>query len=94
MPQALAVVWEMLKDESVNNKEKYKTLLEFDRVLGLGLDKIKKIKLSEEAQVLLEKREDARLKKHWKEADQIREKLKQLGYVIEDTPSGSIIKKL
>ena len=94
MPQALAVVWDMLKDEEVNNEKKYETLLEFDRVLGLYLENIKKIELSNEAEVLLEKREDARLKKNWKEADHIREKLKSLGYVIEDTPSGVVVKKI
>jgi len=83
----------MLKDESINNKEKYKTLLDFDRVLGLKLDTIKKIKLSDEAETLLEKREHARIKKDWKQADQIREKLKSLGYSIEDTSSGPILKK-
>jgi len=94
MPQALAVVWEMLKNEKINNKEKYKTLMEFDSVLGLELKKIKQIKLPKEVQVLMEKREHARLKKNWKEADQIREKLKSLGYVIEDTPSGPVVKKI
>ncbi len=94
MPQALAVIWEMLKDENVNNNEKYDTLLQFDRVFGLGLKLIRKIKLSSEAEVLMEKREHARLKKNWKEADQIREKLKLLGYIIEDTPSGLVLKKV
>ncbi len=94
MPQALAVIWDMLKDETVNNKEKYKTLVEFDRVLGLQLNEIKKLKLSEEVQVLMEKREDARIKKNWKEADKIREELKSLGYIIEDTLSGPVLKKV
>ncbi len=94
MPQALAVVWAMLKDEEVNNKIKYRTLLEFDRVLGLGVESIKKVNISEEVQILMEKREDARLKKNWKEADQIRDKLKSLGYSIEDTPSGPLLKRV
>ncbi|MBI5798249.1 cysteine--tRNA ligase [Candidatus Woesearchaeota archaeon] len=94
MPQALAAVWDMLKDEKVNNKNKYETLLQFDKVLGLGLDRIKKIKIPEEVQILIEKREDARLKKSWKEADQMRDKLKALGYSIEDTSSGPLIKKV
>jgi len=93
MPQALAVVWSMLKNEEASNKEKYKTLVEFDRVLGLGLDKIKKLTLPKEIEALLEKREDARLNKRWKEADQIRDKLKKEGYIIEDSPTGPVIKK-
>ena len=94
MPQALAVVWEMLKDEEVKNKEKYKTLLEFDRVLGLQLGEIKKVEVPEEVKILMEKREHARLKKNWKEADNIRNKLKDLGYIIEDTSSGAVIKRI
>lgn len=94
MPQALAVLWEMLKDEEAKNKDKYKTLLEFDRVLGLGLKDIKKLNISSEVEALMEKREDARLKKNWKEADQIRDKLKSLGYIVEDTSSGAVVKKI
>ncbi len=36
-PQALAVVWTMLKDEDVANNDKLATLKDFDKVLGLGL---------------------------------------------------------
>jgi cysteinyl-tRNA synthetase len=36
-PQALAVVWTMLKDKSVPNNNKLATLLDFDKVMGLGL---------------------------------------------------------
>lgn len=35
--QALAVVWTMLKDKALSSESKHATLLDFDRVLGLGL---------------------------------------------------------
>ena len=92
MPQALAAMWEMLKDKSINNKIKYRSLVEFDTIFGLKLKEIKRIKLSAKLQRFLEKREDARLKKDWKEADEIREKIKLLGYTIEDSLSGQVIK--
>lgn len=36
-PQALAVVWTLVKDKDVPNNDKLATLKDFDRVLGLGL---------------------------------------------------------
>ena len=36
-PQALAVVWTMLKDKDLSPEDKLATLLDFDKVLGLGL---------------------------------------------------------
>ncbi len=92
-PKALAVIWDMLKDANVSDVEKYETLLEFDRVLGLGLKEIKKTKVPKEVQSLLAEREHARLHKHWKEADAIRDKIQNLGYEINDGPDGAVVKK-
>jgi cysteinyl-tRNA synthetase len=36
-PQALAILWTMMKDKDVKDEDKRATLLDFDRVLGLGL---------------------------------------------------------
>ena len=36
-PQALAVVWTLIKDKEIDSGEKYTTLVDFDRVLGLAL---------------------------------------------------------
>jgi len=40
-PQALAVVWDLIKSDYPEDK-KMATLLEFDKVLGLGLEQNKK----------------------------------------------------
>ncbi len=56
--------------------------------------------LDEEAKVppmindLVQQREKARATRNWTEADALREKLKKLGYTIDDTPLGSLLKKL
>ena len=42
-----------------------------------------------EIESLITLREQARLKKDWKLADEIRDKLKSKGVVIEDTPQGT-----
>ncbi|MCR4279618.1 MAG: cysteine--tRNA ligase, partial [Candidatus Zambryskibacteria bacterium] len=36
-PQALAVLWTLVKDKEVTLEDKLATILEFDKVLGLGL---------------------------------------------------------
>ncbi len=40
------------------------------------------------------KRQQARADKDWKLADAIRDRLKELGYVVEDTPKGPKVKPI
>tara|TARA_Y100000310_G_C20621964_1_gene783849 strand:- start:370 stop:1560 length:1191 start_codon:yes stop_codon:yes gene_type:complete len=94
IPKALGTIWQMLRNEKVNNAKKYKTLIEFDRVLGLELETIKVEKLSKTIQNLIDQREHARLNKHWQDADKLRDQLKEKGYLIEDTPQGVRWKKV
>jgi len=42
---------------------------------------------------LVEEREEARNIKDWKTSDAIREKIKSLGYIVQDTKEGPKIKK-
>lgn len=60
----------------------------FDKVLGVIGQVKEKEKLSKEAEELINRREDARKNKDWKTADQIRDQLKTMGIVIEDTAQG------
>ena len=88
-PKALAVLWNFIKNCSkFTYTDALKLLYEFDEVLGLGF---KEVKLSNIPQIILnlvQKREECRREKKWKEADEIREKLKQKGFIIEDTSKG------
>jgi len=60
----------------------------FDKVLGV-IGKVEAgAALPEEAAVLIGKREEARKSKDWKTADAIRQQLKAMGIVIEDTAQG------
>ena len=88
--KALALLWEVLKEESLTDKDKYSLLLQFDKILGLNLSKLKKEKTKVPAEVkkLAEQRLQARHNKDWKKADELREKIKELGYVIGDTKEG------
>jgi len=93
-PQALALVWKLLKDESVAESDKRATLLDFDRVLGFNFEKLKEeLKKSaelipEEIKTLAEERERARKEKDFKKSDELRETINEKGYDIKDMNEG------
>lgn len=93
MPKAVALMWQMLDDKKLSNKEKYGLLLDFDKVFGLGLDKVKKQKIPKKILELVEKREQHRQKEEWQKADAIRKEIKALGFQIEDTSKGPKIRR-
>ena len=68
--------------------------MEFDRVLGLGLEDIKSLEIPEDVQRLLEEREHARLNKHWNDADALRDEIKKKGYIIDDGVKGPVLKRV
>ena len=84
-PQALATMWEMVKDEGLDAKEKYTLLLKFDAIFGLDVKKVKVEKIPQEVLKLAEERLQARNMKDWTKADELRQKILALGYVVGDT---------
>jgi cysteinyl-tRNA synthetase len=95
IPGALSLIWEIMKDNALPYSEKKKLILDFDRVLGLGLDNIKKEKIEVPAEVekLVKERETARADKNWQKADELRDKISDLGFIVEDTAGGAKIEK-
>ncbi len=93
MPRALVVMWALTKDQTIENNEKYHTLIDFDKVFGLGLNKVKEIKIPQKVKELVKQREKYRKNKDWKKADEIRSEIKKLGYLVEDIEKGFKIKK-
>lgn len=100
-PEGIALVWELLKDESVPEGDKKSTVLEFDKVLGLNLDKIEVpeeylniSELPEEIRKILEEREKARKEKDWPKSDELRDELKSEGYGLEDSSQGTRVYKI
>lgn len=93
-PKALAVMWKLIKSNYPGSAKK-QSLLKMDKVLGLGLDKIKKEELVVPAEVkkLVSQREVARKNKDWSRSDELREKIESMGFTIEDTEKGAVIKK-
>lgn len=93
MPEALAVVWKLVKS-SLKKEDKLQLLAQFDKVLGLDLvaESKKKIKLPADVKKMLEKRQLLREDKKFDEADKIRKEIRKKGFVVEDTKKGVKIK--
>ncbi len=82
------------------------TVFEFDKVLGLDIEKNvlnsstqkKELSLTEiEDPIIKEillKREKARNEKDWNEADRLRDELLQKGYHVLDKPNGQYVVKI
>lgn len=96
--QALARVWELVKDERVSPEAKRASLLEADKVLRIGLGERRapsKLSVMEEQDIphevktLLEAREEARAAKDFARADDYRRQIQELGFEIKDTPEGA-----
>ncbi len=92
--KALATTWQLLKDSKISNKDKYATLLHFDRILGFNLGKLKKQTIPANIKKLAEQRLEARNNKDWKKSDLLRDKINKLGYQIDDTKEGFEISKI
>jgi len=94
----LALVNEMLKADE-KDEDKLATILDFDRVLGLGLDDIKKDEGYSEGgsatlDRLLKERLEARENKDYVKADTIRDEIAELGYKVIDGPDGQSVEKI
>jgi len=94
----LALVNEMLKADE-KDEDKLATILDFDRVLGLGLDDIKKDEGYSEGDSatldrLLKERLEARENKDYVKADTIRDEIAKLGYKVIDGPHGQSVEKI
>jgi len=94
MPEVMAIVWKMLKSDLLP-EDKWTTLLDFDKVLGLGLDKqLKEEKIPKDVLELVEKRNEVRKEKNWVESDKLREIIKIHGYLVEDSQNSCKIHKI
>ena len=86
IPNALALLWQAVKDQSLNPQEKLSLIYDFDKVFGLKLTEIKPQKIPQEIIKLAEERKRYRMEKNFQKADEIRKKIEALGYQIEDLP--------
>lgn len=92
IPKALAIAWNLLSDSKVNDPEKKATLLDFDKVLGIGLSVAQEM-YPVQVGSLLDFRKKAKDKKDFVKSDELRKEIENLGYEVMDTPEGQKVKK-
>ncbi len=99
-PLALSVVFDFMRYANPEGpgKEAHRLMLDFDKVLGLRLGECGEWRRAEDAEPeireLILEREHCRERKDWKEADNIRNRLKAMGIIVEDSRDGPQWKKL
>lgn len=98
-PKALAILWDTV-DSNHDPDQIAATLIEMDRILGLDFinaaQRLAEIRLiqtrskdnEDHAFILARERDLLRKDKKFAEADVLRVKIQELGYLIEDTPQG------
>lgn len=90
---ALTLLYDVIKDEKLNNNSKLYLIEDFDKVLSLNLLSEER-ELDEETKKYIEemisKRKEAKINKNFELADEIRNELLNKGIVIKDTREGTI----
>src|SRR6266704_5667970 len=92
MPTALSITREVARSHKLTPAERYWLILDFDRVLGLQLDKVQAKApkaVSEEVLALVKQRDEARAARNWKLSDELRDRLKSMGFEVRDTAKGT-----
>ncbi|ABN53272.1 MAG TPA: cysteine--tRNA ligase [Hungateiclostridium thermocellum] len=95
---AIAAIFDIVKEVNTNinaTSNSSKEIIDFSLslikelggVLGIAQKSRQKV-LDKEIEELIERRQKARKEKDWKTADEIRDKLKEMGIILEDTPQG------
>jgi len=94
MPQALVILNELSSSRAVPDREKYSLVSSWDQVLGLDVerDALGGWQPSEEVAALVGERDAARANKDFAAADQVRDRLQELGLEVMDTPGGTRVR--
>ena len=94
LPRALALAWEVLRGD-LPAAVKKATLLDFDRVFGLGLASWapKAETIPEAIAALAAARNAARQSRQWAEADRLRAEIQAAGWEMEDRADGYALKR-
>ncbi len=90
MPVALSVLWNLIRDKKAEGE--IKTIQKMDKIFGLDLLKEERVSIPNNVKKLIDQREKARKEKNWQKADELRQKIKKLGYWVEDTDKRPMVK--
>jgi len=92
IPQALAILWRLVRDEKAIGK--YRAIKKMDQVFGLDLLKKEELNVPKEIKNLAEERKKVRNNFDWKTSDELRDKINLLGWNIKDTKEAYVLEKL
>jgi cysteinyl-tRNA synthetase len=102
---AITTLWDLVKDDSVDNATKAGTMVAMDEILDIGLsdrpaDALRTLgvvasdEVPSEINELIEARETARLARDYAAADMLRSQIESAGYTVEDSAHGpKVIKR-
>jgi cysteinyl-tRNA synthetase len=92
LPAALAITWEAARSPDVSQSERASLLIDFDRVLGLGLHQAAHDleDLTARASPAIDARTDARHRRDFGEADRIRAQLAEDNIALLDRPERTV----
>jgi len=83
IPQAVSLIWKLIKSESLNTIDKVETIFHFDAVLGLdlseGVIKLRGMRdrIQDKVELLIAKRDELRKQGKYEESDKITKELKE-----------------
>ncbi len=95
LPRGLAVVWDMLHDPGLFSTQKARMIIEFDDVLGLGLEKWPEHAREVPDEVLqrVARRHGLRKQRNFGESDAIRSSVESGGFEVRDLSGESMVLK-
>lgn len=100
IPQALALLWDLIKDNNLSALSKLRLAFKFDEVLSLNLREgiledieMDKVNIGDVMSSLLEERRLAKVRKDFKRADEIREYFHSKGLILIDTEEGTKVRR-
>ncbi|MDR0457292.1 MAG: cysteine--tRNA ligase [Treponema sp.] len=100
-PRALAQLWGLVRDSSIEPQTALATVLDMDEALGLGLRSLLDRKkppedeaFTREIEGIIAERAAAKKAKDFAQADSLRQNLKERGILLEDGPGGTIWRRI
>jgi len=94
VPQALALLNDMIRDNQLGSVEKLENTEYFDRVFGLKLLEKEEVEIPGDVLSLIEERERARSEKNYELSDKYRDMIREKGFEVRDTQEGQVIEKI
>jgi cysteinyl-tRNA synthetase len=91
MPGALAVLWELVRDKDAEGK--IGTIKKMDQVFGLKLLDVEKVEIPNGIKMLADERMKVRTSQDWAKSDELRDKMKAMGWIVKDVKEGYELEK-